>query len=298
MDVTSSSSRQSPGRQACDAHHVTWDAKSLGAWADVFEGANLVINLAGRNVNCRYNAINRRRILNSRVQSTMVVGEAIRRAKDPPAVWLQSSTATIYPHRFDAANDEQTGILGGQEANLPDSWKFSIEVAKAWEKSACKFDLPHTRLVLLRSAMVMSPDRGGVFDVLLRLVRFGLGGTHGDGNHYVSWIHDVDFLNALDWLTNNEQLHGPVNICSPNPLPNREFMRSLRRAWGMPVGLTATRWMLEVGALALRTETELILKSRRVIPTRLQQSGFSFEFDHWPEAAKNLCHRYRSADSV
>lgn len=273
---------------------VPWDSHSLGPWTHEMEGADVVINLAGRSVNCRYHAQNRREIMESRIESTRAIGEALARAKQPPRIWLQASTATLYEHRFDAPNDEATGILGGSEPNAPDTWRFSIDVAKAWEQAALDAGpLPQTRLVLLRSAITMSPDRGGPFDILLKLVRLGLGGQNGDGRQYVSWIHEVDFVHAVYWLIEHESLSGPVNLAAPNPLPNIEFMRELRRAWGMPIGLSSTEWMLEVGALFLRTETELILKSRRVIPGLLSQEGFAFMFPRWPDAARDLVARWR-----
>ncbi len=232
--------------------------------------------------------------MDSRVESTRVIGEALAKAKQPPRVWLQAGTATIYEHRFDAPNDEITGILGGAELNAPDTWRFSIDVAKAWEKAAYEAGTwPRTRLVLLRSAITMSPDRGGPFDMLLRLVRFGLGGRNGNGRQYVSWIHETDFVRAIYWLIEHDSLSGPVNLAAPNPLPNAEFMRGLRRAWGGTVGLPASGWMLEVGAFFLRTETELILKSRRVVPTLLLRKGFVFQFPDWPEAARDLVARWR-----
>lgn len=269
-----------------------WDAESVGDWASELDGADVVINLAGRSVNCRYNAENRRIIKESRIRSTRVIGEAIGKAACPPRVWLQASTATIYAHRFDAHNDEGTGILGGTEENAPDTWRFSIDVAMSWEQAANEAIVPHTRKVLLRSAVTMSPDRGGVFDVLLGLVRHGLGGTNGDGKQYVSWIHDEDFIRSVYWVIEHD-LDGPMNLASPNPVPNAEFMRTLRSTWGIGFGLPATRWMLEVGAFLIRTETELILKSRRVVPARLLQSGFSFQFPSWAEAAADLCRRWR-----
>src|ERR1700757_2375446 len=155
---------------------VKWDARTLGPWTSELDGADVVINLAGRSVNCRYTPQNRREILESRVQPTRVIGESINRASRPPRVWLQMSTATIYAHRFDAANDEASGLLGGAEPGAPDTWRISIDAARSWEQAANDFTLPRTRIVLLRSAMVMSPGAGGVFDVLLRLVRWGLGG--------------------------------------------------------------------------------------------------------------------------
>ena len=273
---------------------VAWDGKTLGDWASEIDGADAVINLAGRSVDCRYHAANRKQMIDSRVDSTRVVGEAIARAARAPRVWLQASTATIYAHRYDAPNDEATGILGGDEPDAPDTWRFSIDVAKAWERAVNEAATPKTRKVLMRSAMTMSPDRGGIFDTLLRLVRFGLGGKAGDGRQFVSWIHERDFVRAVRLLIEEEKWEGPVNLASPNPIPFADFMRALREAWGMPIGLPATRWMLEIGAFFLRTETELVLKSRRVVPGRLLAEGFEFEFPTWPEAAKELCARSRA----
>jgi uncharacterized protein (TIGR01777 family) len=276
---------------------AAWDGRDArGPWAAEVDGAEVVINLAGRNVDCRYGAANRREIMDSRVESTRAVGEAIARAARPPRVWLQMSTATIYAHRHDAPNDEATGILGGGEPGAPDAWRFSIDVARAWERAADEAPTPPTtRLVKLRSAMVMSPDRGGVFDVLLGLARRGLGGRAGKGRQYVSWVHDEDFVRAVRWLVEREDLAGAVNVASPNPLPNAEFMRVLRAAAGVPLGLPAAAWMLEIGALLMRTETELILKSRRVVPGRLTGSGFAFHFPDWPAAAGDLVARRRGA---
>jgi uncharacterized protein len=278
------------------ARIVPWDARSEGGWTRELDGSDVVINLAGRSVNCRYHDRNRREILKSRIDSTQVIGRAIETSSCPPGVWLQASTATIYSHRFDAPNDELTGIIGGSEPNAPDTWRFSIDVARAWEESAQGFNLPATRLVLLRSAMTMSPDEGGIFAVLLGLVRKGMGGTCGDGRQFVSWIHEFDFVAAVRWLIDHD-MRGAVNLTSPEPIPNAEFMRVLRRAWGMSLGLPATRWMLEVGALALRTETELILKSRRVVPTRLLDAGFTFSYPSWSTAAPELCNRWRYAQA-
>src|SRR5262245_59777753 len=156
---------------------VQWDGESLGPWSNEIEGADVVINMAGRSVNCRYHSENRRANMDSRVRSTRIIGEAIAAAKQPPLVWLQAGTAPIYAHRVDADNDEATGIIGGSEGIAPDTWRFSIEVARAWEQALESAKTPKTRKVLLRSAITMSPDRGGVFEVLLRLVRFGLGGA-------------------------------------------------------------------------------------------------------------------------
>ena len=272
---------------------LAWDARTVGAWAHELEGADVVINLAGRNVNCRYTAANRREIMDSRVDSTRAVGAAIAGASAPPPVWLQMSTATIYAHRFDAPNDEATGIIGGTEPNVPTSWRFSIDVARAWEQAANDAVTPRTRKVLLRAAMVMSPDRGGIFDTLLELVRRGLGGPAAGGKQFVSWVHEVDFLHAIDWIIRRDEIDGAINIASPNPIPYAEFMRTLRRAAGIPIGLPATKWMLQIGTFLMRTETELVLKSRRVIPGRLTEQGFGFEYPHWEAAAKGLVGQWR-----
>ena len=273
---------------------VQWDALSLGPWAAEIENADLVINLAGRSVNCRYTQANRREILESRTKSTRIVGEAIRRSAHPPKIWMNASTATIYRHAFDRPMDETTGEIGGQEPNAPSTWRFSIEVATSWEDAFFSSLTPATRKIALRSAMVMSPDRGGVFDTLLTLVRFGLGGASGSGEQFVSWIHDCDFLRSIDYLIANDDLDGAVNLASPNPIPNSEFMAALRNAWGTRIGLPAMEWMLEIGAVFLRTETELILKSRRVIPGRMRTHGFQFDFPEWPSAARDLIVRWRA----
>jgi len=272
---------------------VKWDGKTVGDWADEIDGADVVINLAGRSVNCRYNEENRRQMMDSRVDSTRVIGEAISKATNPPKVWLQASTATIYAHRFDAPNDDVTGIIGGYEKDAPDTWNFSIDVATAWERTANEADTPATRKVLMRSAMTMSPDVDGIFDTLLGLVRKGLGGTAASGRQYISWIHDHDFIRSIYWLIEHEELSGPINLSAPEPLPNREFMRILRDAAGVRVGLPAMEWQLAIGAFFMRTETELILKSRRVVPKLLVDSGFEFEFPHWADAARDLVTRWR-----
>jgi hypothetical protein len=275
-----------------------WDGRTIGSWTKEIDGADVVINLAGRSVNCRYNAANRREIKESRVKATKVVGQAIARSSRPPKLWMNAATATIYRHALDRAMDEATGELGGNEPNAPDTWRFSIDVAKSWEDAFSSTSAPTTRKIALRSAMVMSPDRGGVFDALLGLVRHGLGGASGPGLQFVSWVHDKDFLRALDYLIEREEFEGAVNIASPNPLPNKEFMAALRKAWGTRIGLPAAEWMLEVGAIFLRTETELILKSRRVVPGRLLAAGFQFKFPDWPLAAGDLVSRWKLASAV
>jgi uncharacterized protein (TIGR01777 family) len=273
---------------------VAWDGANLGDWVRELDGADVVINLTGRSVNCRYNDANRREILVSRTNATRILGEAITGVARPPSLWMNASTATIYRHALDRPMDEVTGELGGNEPGAPSTWRFSIDVAKRWEETFFAASTPSTRKIALRSAMTMSPDRGGIFDVLLRLVRFGLGGSAGSGKQFVSWIHEADFVRAIEHLIANQEIAGRVNIAAPGPVPNGEFMSALRRAWGMRLGLPAAEWMLEIGAVLLRTETELILKSRRVIPGRLLESGFQFQFPDWPSAARDLVQRRRN----
>lgn len=290
-EVVVLSRRPAPAPWRTDA----WDARTVGPWAAHLEGADAVVNLAGRSVNCRYTPANRRAIVDSRVLATRAVGDAIARAARPPGAWLQMSTATIYAHTLGPAHDE-AGEIGGAEPGVPDTWRFSIDVATRWEDAAHEraAALDRTRLVLLRTAMVMSPDRGGVFDTLLALVRRGLGGPVAGGRQYVSWIHEHDFVRAVRWTLARPDVAGAVNVASPGPLPYRDFMRALRAAAGVPIGLPATRLMLEAAAVVMRTETELVLKSRRVVPGRLLAEGFAFDWPAWPAAARELVARWQA----
>jgi uncharacterized protein len=270
------------------------DGLHPGEWGKELDGADVVVNVAGRSVNCRYNEANRREIKESRIVTTQLVGDAIAKASQPPKLWMNASTATIYRHALDRSMDEVDGEIGGSEPGIPSTWRFSYDVAKSWEKAFFEADTPNTRKIALRSSMIMSPDRGGVFETLLNLVRMGLGGSAGSGRQFMSWVHGVDFVRALEFLIGRSDLDGCINITSPNPVPNRECMAALRRAYGAPIGLPASEWMLEIGAIFLRTETELILKSRRVVPRRLSEAGFSFQFPDWGTAAADLVKRWRS----
>lgn len=276
------------------AETVLWDGCRLSGWASTLDGADAVINLAGRSVNCRYHARNRLEMINSRVESTAILGEAISCCSRPPKVWLNSSTATIYrhadPQRGDPAHTEAEGRYG---ADFRAKDPFSLGVAHAWEAAFAeayrRFPLASTRPVLLRTAMVFGAEPGGVWETLARLVRGGLGGTMGPGDQFVSWIHAVDFAGAVNWLVEDQpQRSGVYNLAAPQPLPNAEMMAILRRELRVPFGLPAAAWMLEIGAWGLRTETELILKSRRVIPQRLEQEGFRFQFPDFAAAARDL----------
>lgn len=274
--------------------HVVWDGRTLGPWAAEVDGADAVVNLAGRTVSCRYTDRNLRQMMDSRVDSTRVVGEAIEGAARPPRVWLQMSTATVYADTRGPAHDEATGVIGGDEPDVPLYWEYSVRIARRWEAAQAEVDLPATRRVALRTAMVMSPDRGGVLDYLLRMARLGLGGPVAGGDQYVSWIHADDFVRAVQFLLARDDLDGPVNLAAPGPVPQRELMLALRHSWGRRPGLPATRWMAEIGAFALRTDTELLLKSRRVVPGRLLDAGFSFEHPTWDGAATDLVRGVRA----
>ena len=267
---------------------VQWDGRTIGDWACELDDSEAVINLAGLSVNCRYHARNRRAILASRADSTRVLGRAIQGCSRPPKVWLNSSTATIYKHSFDRPMDEVTGLIGGTPEAKD---QFSVDVAKAWEQAFEEADTPTTRKVALRTAMVFSTQRGTVYRVLRRWVRCGLGGAMAGGRQWVSWIHEDDYCGAVAWLIDRPDVSGAVNLAAPQPVTNREMMRIIRHACHMPVGLPAKRWMLEVGAFVLRTETELIIKSRRVVPARLSAAGFQFRFPDLAGAVADLEHR-------
>ncbi len=263
-------------------HSVLWDGETVGEWAAELEGAAAVVNLAGRTVNCRYNARNKQEIYDSRLKSTRAIGEAIARCTNPPRVWINSSSATIYRHAEDRPMDEDTGELGSG---------FSVDVCQKWEQALVDAPTPETRKVALRTAMVFGAGKGGVFEAFRRIVRLGLGGTLGNGRQFVSWVHECDFCRAVQWIVNQHEFTGAINVAAPNPIPNREFMRIFRRVCGQPVGLPATKWMLEIGAILLQTETELLLKSRRVVPGRLIASGFTFDYPDWEKALQEICRR-------
>ena len=261
------------------ARVVAWDARQPGAWAAELEGSNLVVNLCGRSVNCRYNAANRKEIYDSRLDPTRLLGEAIALCQHPPQLWINASSATIYRHAEDREMTEAGGEIGTG---------FSVDVCQRWESVFNEARTPHTRKVALRSAMVLGHDANSVFPTLSRLVRLGLGGTLGSGMQFVSWLHEADFLGIIDWIWSHEELMCPVNACAPHPILNREMMAVLRKAHRRPIGLPATRLMLEMGAWAMGTETELVLKSRRVVPERLLASGYRFRFPRIEEAIADL----------
>ncbi|HZB88785.1 MAG TPA: TIGR01777 family oxidoreductase [Terracidiphilus sp.] len=282
------------GPYAAPWNTVHWDGQSLGSWTEHLEGADVCINLAGRSVNCRYTAANRKSIYDSRIHTTRLLNEVIAGLADPPKVWLNASTATIYRHAFDRAMDEATGELGGNEPGAPSAWNFSIQVARDWEAAFFETVTPRTRKVAMRSAITFSPQPGNPFAIFSNLVRLGVGGKLASGRQFVSWIHDADFVRAVEFLIARNDLSGPINIAAPHPLPNRDFMAALRDAWNVPNGVPHFTPLLEIAAFLLRTETELILKSRRVVPGRLLDAGFRLGFTEWPAAAEDLVRQWRN----
>jgi uncharacterized protein (TIGR01777 family) len=267
------------------AREVIWDGETLGDWAQELEGAAAVINLAGRSVNCRYTNANRQIIMDSRVKPTQVLGQVIACCKMPPRVWLNASSATLYRHTFGPAWDE-TGTDFTPAPEARDA--FSVDVVRAWETAFNTALSPQTRRIALRTTMVLGHGSNSVLPMLCRLARFGLGGRMGSGKQYVSWLHETDFCRAVEWLIAHEEISGPVNLAAPNPVTNAEMMRLFRELMHAPFGLPAMEWMLEIGAFFLRTETELILKSRRVIPGKLLAGGLEFRFPTMREALRNL----------
>jgi uncharacterized protein (TIGR01777 family) len=276
---------RSPKSRSEITREIFWDARTIGDWVRELESATALTNLTGRSVNCRYSAKNRREIMDSRVNSTRVLSEAIACCKIPPRVWLNSSTATIYKHTFGAPHDESSLDMDSA-SDAKDA--FSVHVAQEWERALNESATPQTRKVALRTSMVLGLGKNSVFPVLRRLTRFGLGGKQGNGKQFVSWIHEEDFCRAIEWIISREELAGPVNLCAPNPLTNAEMMKTFQEICGAPFGLPATEWMLEIGAFFMRTETELIFKSRRVISMRLAESGFQFRFENFRGAIADL----------
>ncbi|MFZ0339799.1 MAG: TIGR01777 family oxidoreductase [Terracidiphilus sp.] len=276
---------------------VHWDGQTLGPWVETLEGADVCIHLSGRSVNCRSTERNRRELYDSRIGPTRLLHQAFACLANPPRLWMNASTATIYRHSLDKPMDE-AGEIGGNELiskrrRAPEKWNWTVQLVKDWESAFFGTATPRTRKIALRTALVFSPASGSVFAVLSHLVRAGLGGTQGNGRQLVSWMHESDYARALEFLIDHDEIDGPVNLSAPNPLPNREFMAELREAWEMPNGLPAPAALLAIGMFFLRTEPELVLKSRYVIPGRLLDAGFQFEFPTWAEAAADLVRQWR-----
>jgi uncharacterized protein len=260
-----------------NATYMQWDAATLGDWANVLEGADLLINLTGKSVNCRYNAANKAAIISSRVNATKVLGLAVQQAVMPPKLWINAASATIYRHATDRPQDEGTGEIEND---------FSVQVCKQWEAAFYEQRTPFTRKVALRMAIVLG--NGGVMVPYCNLLKFALGGHQGSGQQMYSWVHSADVCRMVEWLYNHPEIEGTYNCSSPNPVTNREFMQTLRTATGHHIGLPAYTWMLKIGAAIIGTETELLLKSRWVVPTNMLAAGFTFQYPHLPAAIKQI----------
>lgn len=257
--------------------YVNWDAKTMTGWERQLEGADVLINLAGKSVDCRYNEKNKSEIMASRVDSTVILDKAIQQCANPPKHWLNSSTATIYRHSVDKQMDEETGEIGHD---------FSMNVAKVWEKAFFRNELPETLKTALRTSIVLG-KKGGAFIPLKKLAQYGFGGKQGSGRQFVSWIHEKDFARAVEFIIENK-MDGAVNVVAPTPVHNAVFMKTLRKTVGMPVGIHMGKSLLKIGAMLIGTETELVLKSRNVIPKRLKDAGFEFWFGDLGTALGNL----------
>lgn len=259
--------------------YLNWDGKNFGDWIKELEGAEMVLNLAGKSVDCRYNEKNKKAILNSRIDSTKIIGKAIDNCTIPPKLWVNMSTATIYEHTLEGkANDEKNGIIGDD---------FSMNVAKAWEKTFNDFNLFATRKIVMRTSIVLGKE-GGALTHLAPLVKFGLGGKNGTGQQFVSWIHVEDLVRIIDWFLENKNTTGSYNCTSPTPIRNEYFMKKIRKALGVSIGLPAPKWIIEIGTFLLRSESELVLKSRKVVPKKLSEEGFEFKFEKLDKALKNI----------
>lgn len=257
--------------------YINWDTKTLSGWKNELENCDVLINLAGKSVDCRYTDKNKKEILASRINSTSILNKAILQCENPPKYWLNSSTSTIYIHSEDKQMTEENGEIGND---------FSMNVAKSWEKTFFEIETPKTLKTALRTSIVLGKN-GGAFIPLKRLTQFGLGGKQGKGNQFISWIHEKDFARAIEFIIEKKMI-GVVNIVSPKPIQNKDFMSELRKSLKMPIGIPTPKPILKIGAKIIGTETELVLKSRNVIPERLQENGFEFEFDTLEKALNNL----------
>jgi uncharacterized protein (TIGR01777 family) len=259
--------------------YENWDGKTLENWSKSLENADVLINLNGKSVDCRYTESNKKLIYSTRLESTEVLGKAIKSCNNPPKLWINSSSATIYRHSLDKPMDEETGEYGSG---------FSVDVCQGWENVFNNMNVDSTRKVAIRTAIVLGKKKGALKPLKI-LTKMGFGGKQGKGNQYFSWIHESDFVRALDFIIDNESLIGAINVSSPHPITNEQFMRSLRNAIHVSIGIPIPSWLLEIGAFFIGTETELILKSRWVLPKKLTKAGFNFNFPDIDKSLIDLC---------
>jgi len=261
-------------------HYVKWDGKTTGEWTNEMNGADLVINLAGKSVNCRYNKKNKKEIFDSRTNAVKAIGEAINKCTRPPSLWINASSATIYRHAMDRPQDEYSGEFHDD---------FSVQVCKRWEKTFYDQQTVQTRKVALRMAITLGP--GGILIPYFNLLKFGLGGKQASGKQMYSWVHIEDTCRIIEWICDHKEISGTYNSSSPNPVTNEEFMRIFRKVTGHIVGLPAYKWMLQIGALLIGTELELVLKSRWVLPTRILETGFQFKHPLLEDALSDIINK-------
>lgn len=247
---------------------IYWDAKHIGEWISEIEWSTVLINLTGKSVDCRYTAKNKAVIFSSRLESTAILSEAVRKAENPPHTWLNAASATIYVHADKEKMTEDNGVIGDD---------FSMRVCKAWEGEFFKEELETTRRVALRTSIVLGKN-GGAYPKMKRLAQLGMGGKQGRGKQFISWIHIEDFCRSVDFIIAKPSIVGPINIVAPHAEQNKIFMQKLRKALAIPVGISQPSWLLELGAALIGTETELLLKSRYVHPDYLERTGFKFKF--------------------
>lgn len=274
--------------RSVDAPALRWDGRTDGPWMKLVDGADAVINLTGRSVNCRYNWANLKEMMQSRIDSCEAVGRAIAQAEKPPPVWIQASTATVYAHNTGPAHDEEHGIIGGHETDVPDYWAYSVAIARSWELALQAAPTPNTRKVAIRTGFTMSPDKNGVFDWMVWLAKHGLGGPFVGGEQYISWITGEDLARAILFCIENETMGGPVNLTAPEPIRQRDFMAELCEQVQAPFAVPIAHWMAQIGAVFLKTDIELMLKSRRVVPGKLLKAGFEFKHPTWRTACPAL----------
>ena len=272
-----------PKNKLAGVRYVKWNGKEIGIWQEELNGCDLLINLTGKSVNCRYTKSNRTEILESRLNSVNVLGAAIKNCSIPPKHFIQLASSTIYRHSEDKAMTEDNGELGEG---------FSVNVCRQWEQAFTTLEVPtQTIKTLLRVAIVYGA-KDGVFTRLRNLVTLGMGGMQGKGTQYISWIHERDFCRMVEWVF-DERLDGLFNVASPQPMLNKEHMALLVEVMGAPIAVSQPEWLLEIGARLIGTETELLLKSRYVIPQRALTCGFQFSFPHLKEAFIDLMSQRR-----
>jgi uncharacterized protein (TIGR01777 family) len=255
-----------------------WDGRTPGNWTACLENADVLINLNGKSVDCRYTQKNKALIYATRLDPTAVLGLAIQKCKQPPKLWINSGSATIYRHSLETDMDEYNGEIGSG---------FSVDVCQQWERVFNGFHLANTRKVIIRTAIVLGKKEGAL-KPLKMLAKLGAGGTQGKGDQYFSWIHEDDFVNIIEFICAKGDMHGVYNVTAPTPVPNHHVMKALRTAVGMPFGLPLPKWLLEIGAVLIGTETELVLKSRRVVPKKLIEAGYRFRFTTIEAALRDL----------